>query len=116
MRVVDVSFKSVERTVFEEGADWTSSTGVANLFIDFLDYFANKHTYKPHYACSVKDGGISVVPAMDKMLLVVLDPFEEERNCTRMVDRSGLNRVRFEFQQAIKLLQSGAVKKAFSKL
>jgi hypothetical protein len=112
-RVVDISFKIVEKQIFVEEADWTSSTGVANLFIDFLDYFASKHTYKPHYACSVKDGGIRVLPATDNKLLVVLDPFEEDRNCTQMVNQSGLQIVRDEFQQAVKLLRSGLFEKVF---
>lgn len=109
-RIVDVSFQKVEPVQFDPISvqeAWKGENGIASLFVQFLDYFALKHSYKCTNIVSVKDGGfINTAEAIDDRLLVVLDPFEEDRNCTRMVDMRSLKLIRSEFLYARSLLMS----------
>ena len=113
-RSVDVSFQYAPKVNFQSHEiDWLSSDGVANLFLEFLDFFANKHSYNPQNAVSIKDGGIKILPAIDDKLLVVLDPFENDRNCTKMVDDVGLKVIRKELKAATKHLKMGKIEFVF---
>lgn len=111
LRVVDVGFEKVEDRVFED-IDFLSSDGVGSLFCDFLEYVVFKHNLDLCF--SVRDGGIVKGITSRKKVLQVLDPFEDDRNCTRMVSGDGLNRVMKGFRQGIACFRNGDIKGLFS--
>ncbi|KAJ3359171.1 hypothetical protein HDU91_004988, partial [Kappamyces sp. JEL0680] len=111
-RSIDVTFASVASPVrVLDSSDWQPGPeGIPQLFFDFLDHLQK---YNPATAISVKDGGIIPIADPNKQELVVLDPFEEDRNCCRMVNFSGFKKVKIECARVQWQLAKGEVPSSF---
>ena len=87
--MVNIAFEKVEEKIFDfDSIDFESDDGVAQLFFDFLYYVGYTHTLDNVF--SIKDGGI-VKATLKKYAnkMVVLDPFEKDRNCAGSLRNKG---------------------------
>ncbi|KAJ8323072.1 hypothetical protein O5D80_008580 [Batrachochytrium dendrobatidis] len=94
-----------------------SPRGVVALFYGFMRYFGYEHVYDASNCVSIKDGtGFKTVTTDQaskgkrgrngNLVLVVEDPFEADRNCTRNTTTTSLIRLLKEFRRAADLVGS----------
>ena len=112
-RSVDVSFFNVQMTAaelknkFEQDSElvW-GENGVCSLLQGFLHYYGFEYPYGQGIAVSVKDGGFVPYETKQESRLIVLDPFEEDRNCTSFVIGS-LKAIISEFKSGHQAFKEG---------
>lgn len=116
-RTVDVSFSDLNSEYVKEqienskeylkpASQWGGSSGVPALFYGFMAFYSSLD-FEPSTFISVKHGGIVKLPPIDaRAHLVVLDPFEKDRICTRMVDNHSPV-IKNEFKRGHELIASG---------
>ena len=110
---VDVSFADVRmsgqelsiKTATDADMVW-GETGVTSLLEGFLHYYGYEYQYGSNIAVSIRDGGFVAFENPKKCGLIVMDPFELERNCTSFVTGS-LKAIRNEFKSAYAALRAG---------
>lgn len=108
MRHVNVSFATQTSSFPVSGIWHANGDGVTALFLGFMKYFGFTHRYVPFNHCDVKMGGI--IPgriALTKSKLVVMDPFERERNTAGNVEKALLYIIP-EFRRVCQLIATDA--------
>jgi hypothetical protein len=95
---------------------WNGNDGVPALFLGFCQFFCSEYKYSKKWCVSVKDGGfLKGVDFEVNSRLVVLDPFEKERNCTGMVKKT-LGLIQDEFKRLVDMVENGEVRRVFDSL
>ncbi|KAJ3000645.1 hypothetical protein HDV02_004330 [Globomyces sp. JEL0801] len=129
LREIDVSFYVDEsNTIVQEGREsfalfekdddwiWNCEKSVAQLFYQFVKYYGYKHSYKATNHISLRHGGLINSVALGRGRLVVLDPFEDQRNCTSMVEGGAIQLLITEFRRAADLIEQGQFDQVFEKI
>jgi DNA polymerase sigma len=98
---------------------WNGDYGVASLLIGFFFYYGYQHTYAPDSWVSVSAGGfVKGKPLWDNdfaQQLVVVDPFETDRNVCSAVEES-LPVIINEFRRAYNFLSMNQFEEAFKEI
>jgi len=86
---------------------WNGPSGVTDLLCKFFGFLGYEYTYQANHALSIgAECGVVIVNNPNSCKLKVLDPFEETRNCTSMV-QSKLPHIIQECRNAYLLLSKG---------
>ena len=112
MRNVNISFHQSSSTNI---CDVWGAGGAGDLFLFFMEYFGNTYKFNSSNQISVYHGGIGEFDALKgNRKLVVVDPFERDRNCTSGASDAGLGVVRREFRRVLHVLSmSGSIDQVF---
>jgi DNA polymerase sigma len=111
----DLILEPILKRKFDGKEFWGGPDGIASLLEQFFDFYGHKYKYKPSVAITIRDGtAIRIIPPTDNRKLVVLDPFELDRNCTSMVQKA-LPLIIEEFRSAYRLFRKGNMEQLFQK-
>lgn len=95
---------------------WNATDGVPALFLGFFQFFCSEYNYSKKWCISIKDGGFLKSASLNNNSgLVVLDPFEKERNCTGIIKKK-LKIIQEEFKRSIDMIENANIWRIFDSL
>jgi DNA polymerase sigma len=111
----DPALEPILNRKFDGKELWCGPDGVAAMLGQFFAFYAYEYKYKPSIAITIRDRvGVKSISPTDNRKLVVLDPFELDRNCTAMVQKT-LPLIIEEFRSADRLFKKGNMEQLFEK-